>query len=124
MPSEMRKIVFSVEELQAALVNYALRTNKKLPNTTIDSILVEGKEGVTATIIFMRDGTEEAKTVGFTQNDIAAALILYCNSQQIPLPRDAKKLVTPIEDSVGMIVKLDYSDSAPGIRPTVLTNNQ
>ena len=122
MPSEMRKIVFSVEELQAALVNYALRTNKKLPNTTIDNILVEGKEGLTATIIFMRDGTEEAKTVEFNKNDVAAALILYCNSQQIPLPRDAKKSVTPIEDSVGMIVKLDYSNSAPGIRPTVGTD--
>ena len=124
MPSEMRKIVFSVEELQAALINYALRTKKKLPNTTIDSILVEGKEGVTATILYVRDGTEEAKSVEFTQNDVAAALILYCNSQKIPLPRDAKKLVTPIEDSVGMIVKLDYSDSVPGIRPTMLTNNQ
>ena len=124
MPSEMRKIVFNLSELQAALVNYALRTNKKLPNATIDNILVEGKEGVTATIIFMRDGTEEAKTVVFAQNDVAAALILYCNSQQIPLPRDAKKLVTPIEDSVGMIVKLDYSDSAPGLRPTVATENQ
>ena len=124
MPSEMRKIIFSVDELQAALVNYALRTNKKLPNATIDNILVDGKEGVTATIIFVRDGTEEAKTVVFTQNDVAAALILYCNSQQIPLPRDAKKLVTPIEDSVGMIVKIDYSDSAPGIRPTAVTDNQ
>ena len=48
MPNEMRKIVFTAEELQAALVNYALRTNKKLPNATIDKILVEEKEGVTS----------------------------------------------------------------------------
>ena len=62
----MRKIVFTADELQAALVNYALRTNKKLPNATIDSILVEAKEGVTATIVYMRDGTEEAKSIEFT----------------------------------------------------------
>ena len=107
MPSEMRKLVFSIEELQAALVNYSLRTNKKLPNSTIDHIEVEGKEGVTATIVYMREGTEEAKSVEFAQNDVAAAIILYCNSRNIPLPRDAKKVVVPIEDSVGMIVKMD-----------------
>ena len=111
MPNEMRKIVFTAEELQAALVNYALRTNKKLPNATIDNILVEGKEGVTATIVYMRDGTEEAKSVEFTPNDVAASIILYCNTRQIPLPREAKKVVVPIEDSVGMIIKIDASDN-------------
>ena len=107
MPNEMRKIVFTVEELQAALVNYALRTNKKLPNATIDNILVEEKEGVTANIVYMRDGTEEAKSVEFTPNDVAAAIILYCSTRKIPLPRDAKKVVVPIEDTVGMIIKID-----------------
>ena len=111
MPNEMRKIVFTAEELQAALVNYALRTNKKLPNATIDNILVEGKEGVTATIVYMRDGTEEAKSVEFTPNDVAASIILYCNTRQIPLPREAKKVVVPIEDSVGMIIKIDTTDN-------------
>ena len=111
MPNEMRKIVFTAEELQAALVNYALRTNKKLPNATIDNILVEGKEGVTATLVYMRDGTEEAKSVEFTPNDVAASIILYCNTRQIPLPREAKKVVVPIEDSVGMIIKIDASDN-------------
>ena len=111
MPNEMRKIVFTADELQAALVNYALRTNKKLPNATINNILVEEKEGVTATIVYMRDGTEEAKSVEFTPNDVAASIILYCNTRQIPLPREAKKVVVPIEDSVGMIIKIDASDN-------------
>ena len=111
MPNEMRKIVFTGEELQAALVNYALRTNKKLPNATINNILVGEKEGVTATIVYMRDGTDEAKSVEFTPNDVAASIILYCNTRQIPLPREAKKVVVPIEDSVGMIIKIDASDN-------------
>ena len=112
MPNEMRKIVFTAEELQAALVNYALRTNKKLPNATINNILVEEKEGVTATIVYMRDGTEEAKSVEFTPNDVAASIILYCNTRQIPLPREAKKVVVPIEDSVGMIIKIENQENS------------
>ena len=112
MPNEMRKIVFTEDELQAALVNYALRTNKKLPNATINNILVEAKEGVTATIVYMRDGTEEPKSVEFTPNDVAAAIILYCSTRQIPLPRDAKKVVVPIEDSVGMIIKIGVHENS------------
>ena len=112
MPNEMRKIVFTADELQAALVNYALRTNKKLPNATINNILVEEKEGVTATIVYMRDGTEEAKSVEFTPNDVAASIILYCNTRQIPLPREAKKVVVPIEDSVGMIIKIENQENS------------
>ena len=111
MPTEMRKIVFTADELQAALVNYALRTNKKLPNATIDNILVEGKEGVTATVVYMREGTDEAKSVEFSPNDVAASIILYCSTRQIPLPRDAKKVVVPIEESVGMIIKIDTSEN-------------
>ena len=76
-------------------------------NATINNILVGEKEGVTATLVYMRDGTDEAKSVEFTPNDVAAALILYCSTRQIPLPRDAKKVVVPIEDSVGMIIKID-----------------
>ena len=62
MPKEMRKIEFSPEELQAALVNYALRTDKKLPNATIDSVSVEGDDAISAKISFVPQGTEEAKT--------------------------------------------------------------
>ena len=57
MPKEMRKIEFSPEELQAALVNYALRTDKKLPNATIDSVSVEGDDAISAKISFVPQGT-------------------------------------------------------------------
>lgn len=118
MPIEMRKIDFSTEELQAALVNFALRTQKKLPNATIDSTVVEGKETLTATLNYVPQGTEEeAKSVQFSHTDLAAALILYCSSQQIPLPREAKKLVVPYEESVGMIIKLEFAELTYGINP-------
>lgn len=115
----MRKIDFTTEELQAALVNYALRTQKKLPNATIDSISVEGKESVTAKIKYIPQGTEEAKVVDFNANDLAAALILYCSSQKIPLPRDGKKLVVAQDESVGMIIKIDFAELAFGIKSPV-----
>ena len=116
MPSEMRKMVFTEEELRAALVNYALRTNKKLPNATIDKIQLEEKEGISATIIYRHDESEEAKTVVFEETHVAAAIVLFCRAHEIPLPREARKVLVPADNSVAMIVQLDHSNKSPGIR--------
>ena len=122
MPKEMRKIEFSPEELQAALVNYALRTDKKLPNATIDSVSVEGDDAISAKISFVPQGTEEAKTIDFSANDVAAAVILYCNTQGIPLPKESVKSVVKIESSIAMIIKIDFSDLTPGIKTSTANN--
>ena len=119
MPSEMRKMVFSQDELQAALVNYALRTKRKLPNATIESIHVEEKNEISVTIVYAPDGTEEAKTVEFEQTHVAAAVILFCRTHEIPLPREARKVLVPVDNSVAMIVQMDHSDKSPGIRSNI-----
>lgn len=116
MPSEMRKMVFSEEELRAALVNYALRTKRKLPNATIEKLRLEEKEGITVTIIYSHDESEEAKTVVFEETHVAAAVILFCRTHDIPLPREARKVLVPAESSVAMLVQMDHSDKVPGIR--------
>ena len=122
MPKEMRKIEFSPEELQAALVNYALRTDKKLPNATIDSVSVEGDDAISAKISFVPQGTEEDKTIDFSPNDVAASIILYCNTQGIPLPKESVKSVVKIENSIAMIIKIDFSDLTPGIKTSTANN--
>ena len=118
----MRKIEFSPEELQAALVNYALRTDKKLPNATIDSVSVEGDDAISAKINFVPQGTEEAKTIDFSPNDVAASIILYCNTQGIPLPKESVKSIVKNDNSIAMIIKIDFSDLTPGIK-TPTDNN-
>ncbi len=117
MPSEMRKMVFTRDELQAALINYALRTKQRLPNANIEHIKVEKADGVKATIIYARLADEEPKTVEFDETNVAAAIFLYCRTHNIPLPREARKVIIPEGGSVSMIVQMDHSPPAPGIQP-------
>ena len=118
----MRKIEFSPEELQAALVNYALRTDKKLPNATIDSVSVEGDDAISGKISFVAQGTEGAKTIDSRPNAVAASIIVYCNTQGIPLPKESVKSVVKIENSIAMIIKIDFSDLTPGIKTSTANN--
>ena len=117
MPSEMRKMVFTKDELQAALINYALRTKQRLPNANIEHIKVEKADGVKATIIYTRLANEAPKTVEFDETNVAAAIFLYCRTHNIPLPREARKIMIPEDDSVSMIVQMDHSATSPGIQP-------
>ncbi|MEE2746410.1 MAG: hypothetical protein VX617_05965 [Pseudomonadota bacterium] len=117
MPKEMRKVVFNSSELQAALVNYALRTKQKLPNATIEKVEVVDAEGVTAKVHYSPEASEAAKVVDFDETNLAAALILFCRTFQIPLPREAKKVLVPTENAVAMIVQLEHID-APGAKDT------
>ena len=117
MPSEMRKMVFSKDELQAALINYALRTKQRLPNANIERIKVEKTDGVKATIVYARLADEDPRSVEFDETNVAAAIILYCRTLHIPLPREARKVLIPEDDSVSMIVQMDHVEPPPGIQP-------
>jgi len=117
LPSEMRKMVFTKDELQAALINYALRTQQRLPNANIERIKVEKADGVKATIIYARLSDEDPRTVEFDETNVAAAIILYCRTLHIPLPRDARKILIPEDNSVSMIVQIDHAEPPPGVKP-------
>jgi hypothetical protein len=94
MPSEIRKLIFSSEEVCEVIVGYCLRKGRTLPNSRIDSILVQPDSNDFLIAKFEPEdlkhkGREEA--VSFTKEQVAAALIMYCRARKIPLPRSAEK---------------------------------
>ncbi|MDG2032606.1 MAG: hypothetical protein P8J29_01595, partial [Rhodospirillales bacterium] len=42
----------------------------------------------------------------------------YCRTRDIPLPRRGRKILTPFEDSVAMLVQSDHPDQSVGTSPT------
>ena len=110
MPSETRKLAFSRAELQAALVNYAFRSDMKLPNGNIDKVVVSDEGDTTVRLIFVPMKGDDVREVEFSQEHVAAGIILYCRSQGIPLPRDSRKLLLVENDSVSMIMQVSYAE--------------
>jgi|TARA_B100000315_G_scaffold260282_1_gene320545 hypothetical protein len=114
VPVELRRLVFSEQEVQAALINYALRSDMKLPNANIQSLQVFKKDGISAILKFPPNAEGKAREVNFSEAHLAAAIILYCRVQDIPVPRDARKVLAHNKNSVSMSMEVHYGEQAQG----------
>ena len=123
MPSEMRKLVFTSDELREALINYALRTQRRLPAARIEHVAVAKAGGVTATFVYAPSDDHSPDPIEFDETNVAAAIILYCRTREIPLPRGGRKILTPFEDSVAMLVQSDHPDPSVGTPPPASSGN-
>ena len=112
MPMEMRKLAFTQDELQAALVNYAFRQEMKMPPSGVERLEVKEdkkRKFTTVQMVFPREsGSEERKRIVFTEEQVAAAIIMYCKMHEIPLPRNARKTLSAENGSVAIIMSLDW----------------
>lgn len=101
MPVDLRKIVFSNAEVQAALVNYCMRHKTKMPETGIARVVVNWEMAITTDIHFIAvDGKGEGEVLSFSNEEVAVALILYCHLFKDPLPHDAMKTLDPAGEGV------------------------
>lgn len=107
MPREKREINFSAAELQSAIVNYCMRSNISLPKTRFSEMNIEstGEEVIGLTLTYNAvEGTSREQNMTFVSAKIAVALIMYCRSLHIPIPKkSAKSLVLNHEDARGGI---------------------
>jgi hypothetical protein len=111
MPTETRKIQFERDEIRAALIHYALRTEMRLPKETIEKVKI-APSGATVTFVYARQpGSNQAREINFTEQHVAAAVILYCRSHGFPLPREAEKMLKPEGTGISMMMRLTHDDS-------------
>jgi len=94
MPIDVRTITFSEQELREALFGFCRATGRKVPTAGLPPlrIALDGDSSVVAA----SDGA--AASVKFVEHEIAAAAIMYCLKNGIPLPRKAKKSLRPSDD--------------------------
>ena len=112
MPVDLRKVIFSNEEVQAALVNYCLRHDIKMPDTHITSIDVHWEPELTTDMHFEpQENNGDGKELSFSNEQLAAALILYCQVKGDPLPRESQKTLEPVADGVSLTTRHAWGDS-------------
>ena len=105
MPREDRRIIFEMDEVYKAL--YAMCVQKQIkqpPPGTIVAIKEDEKDDKTIYITLdnplanIRENTKSK--IEYSRDFLAAALMLYCRGQGIPLPKGALKLVEFAENEV------------------------
>ena len=113
MPEELRKILFSKEEVQAAVVDYCLRSKIRLPNKNIDELEVRADPEAMVVLKYVDIGSEEATEVELSRDQVAAALIRYCSNIKVPLPHSAQKVLQPGDDGIYLLINIEGGKGTP-----------
>ncbi len=100
MPHEKRLIEFSEQEVRAALSMF-IESTDELGGGQQDDAQISFGEGLTATV--QLDGKPN---IDVNKAKLAAALMLYCKTVGIPLPRSAKKSLQRKSDTFVLMIQL------------------
>ena len=98
MPQEFRILSFSKNEVFNALQNYCTNTGSKLAEDGRNRLVLEpGGE-----VMIEQPG----ESVHFTQTEVAAALILFCALNSIPIARRSSKSLEVTGETLNLRLKI------------------
>lgn len=108
MPTEMRHIAFTPNEVLRAITQYKHRRREPLPKGTISSLKIEELPDVHVVMSIIGDTHRTPEEVVFQGAELAAALVMYCIERKIPLPATkAKKTLRIFDKLLGLEVSID-----------------
>ena len=116
MPSEVRHLLFRPPEIALAIQSYYRRLGQPLPSGLIVgcTIVGDGEEVPLAIRLSMySDGDSgKASQIMVDGTTLTAALIMFCQQNQIPLPVKAKKSLQRFSDQVCLIATINQRATA------------
>mgnify|MGYP001555584020 CR=1 FL=1 len=118
MPTEIRRIVFSIAETLDAISDYNKlpQNNAKLPPGTIDGCVVKDEpDGIVRLDIRDADGQHHDHILPHAT--VGAALLRYCRTTKIPLPKRGQKSLQVVGDNVALYIEI-RTDRKPNVDAT------
>lgn len=88
MPSEVRCLVFSREELKEVVSNFLSRRGKTTQRYEIDNIVFDQKAEFYVHIV--KDISRKRENLILSTEDMLSAILLYCSINRTPLAYRAK----------------------------------
>ncbi|HZS82467.1 MAG TPA: hypothetical protein VFA50_06330 [Stellaceae bacterium] len=107
MPTELRRIVFSNEELRQALNTQRIEGRLVIPFGQIQSASFMEKTRGDVLLKIYDNNADKHHEVVLGNTFVAAALMSYCIAARIPLPRNAKKSISISGDNVALDLRTE-----------------
>jgi hypothetical protein len=105
---ELRCLVFSEQEMAAAVMERRRRLGVKLPEGSINQIAYSTENGVSVSIRVVKDNGHDEVLV-IPETEAAAALVNYCMSRKIPMPVDSDKYLQVINDGMTLMITMRFN---------------
>ncbi len=116
MPTEIRRIIYSRDELAAAITNYENGASRALPTGRIVYCRIRNQAELGVEVKMIPNGGSDIKTVQLEANLLGSILIDDCARRKIPIPRNASKSLEVIGEAIAIMVSTDLT-TAPLIDP-------
>ena len=114
MPKEINYLVFSNEELSAAITGLRRSQGNPLPGDTVERLTTRKTEtSFQVTVWVKTNRSGKVILVIVDPHEVLSALILFCKSVGIPLALKAHKALDVIGDQVAMLATVNFSYSRP-----------
>lgn len=109
MPTEIRHIIFSSEELFIALKEYRKRRREPLPGGPVVKFALEQTPELSATVRIAPETGEPERVFVSNRDELATALIMYCIDNKIPMPVKSTKFLQMFGGSLGLVITKNVS---------------
>ena len=103
MPTETRVLGFSKNELFEALRDYYISTGRRLPPDSADRLTFKQDSGVQVALNSSGDGLATT----FTENEVGAALVMFCIRKRIPIAKRAIKSLEVAGETISLHLKME-----------------
>ena len=111
MPSELRTLVFSNEELREAVLHYHKTAVQILPSQRIASCEVKNGHEVTLHLLVYDEAQSKNVSIVLETCMVAAVLLKYCFKTRIPIPRTCEKSLQVIGDNIALKITINAQTS-------------
>ena len=113
---ELRCLVFSEQEVVAAIAERRKRLHETLGDGPIQKVSYQNENGVTVTFHGVNAKGEEQLTV-VHETEISAALVNFCMSRKIPMPVDSDKYLQVINDGLTLMITMRFNKAHKSSHP-------
>ena len=109
MPTEIRHVIFSSEELFIALKEYRKRRREPLPSGPVVKFTIEQSPELSAVIRIAPENGDPEKVFVSNRDELATALIMYCIDNRVPMPVKSTKFLQMFGGSLGLVITKNVS---------------
>jgi hypothetical protein len=107
MISEWRRLVFTMDELATAILQYLLTTNKIAEKESLGRIAIVGETDLSVTVVLKGGDKPEGRTIELKSEILGALLLTHCIRSKIPVAKRAKKSIARHDDKLALLLTID-----------------
>ena len=113
---ELRCLVFSEQEVVAAVADRRKRLHENLGEGPIQKVTYNTENGVSVVLHTVNARGQEQTTV-IQEGEISAALVNLCMSHKIPMPVNSEKYLQVINEGLTLMITLRFNKAHKSNNP-------